>query len=88
MHWNEFVFLMALGLGVAFSVAGRFVTRLNLRKGVPPFGRYTPVLDVAVHPEKYMIARIVPLVRILNIVGALALLVALLALASELFRMI
>ena len=86
MHWNQVVFLIALGLGIIFCVAGRFVTRLNLREGVAPFDRHTPVVDVALHPEKYAVAEVLPLVRTLNLFGTLGLAAALIAIASELLR--
>ena len=52
------------------KLAGLLLTRLQWRSDIPPYGRQTRSLDVALHPDRY--AKDAPLraIQILTVVGA------------------
>jgi hypothetical protein len=64
------LFLLLLIGGVLFLVAGLFLTRLNWRPDLEPYGRRSPALQIALHPENYATARRLREIRLLNAAGA------------------
>jgi hypothetical protein len=73
MPTTEFVFLSLLFLGIASLLAGIGLTRLYWRTGLPPYGRQTSALDVALRPERYVTGAPLRTIRALNLTGAVLL---------------
>src|SRR5262245_12431084 len=73
MDTTEAAFLTLLGSGLLALLAGLILTRLHWRPDLPPYGRRTRLLDVALHPEAY--AKDAPLraIKYLNVGGAVLL---------------
>lgn len=64
-------FYIALLLGGVLSrVGGLFLTRLTWRPDVERFGRRSPMLQIALHPERYATPKRLGAIRFLNLVGA------------------
>lgn len=71
------LFLIFLNLGIACLASGLFFTRKSWRTDIAPFGRDSRPFQIALHPERYAGPGHLPLIRALNITGAVALFVAL-----------
>ena len=72
--------LLCLGLlipGILCLVGGLFITRVTWRTDVEPFGRQSPILRIALHPEEFARADRLREIRGLNLLGGLLLLGAL-----------
>lgn len=80
MDLTERIFLTGLLGGILCLVTGLLVTRFNWRDEVPQYRRSTTIFDVVMHPDRYAHVRMVPLIRMLNAVGGILLLLAMLAL--------
>jgi hypothetical protein len=76
-------FLIGLLGGIAFLVAGLFVTRLHWRTDIPPFDRHTNALKVFARPSRHASGSL-PLIRALNAIGAALLVYAAVHLARAL----
>lgn len=63
-------------IGLLFLVSGLIVTRLNWRPDVRPPSFTAAGSDLAAHPERYVTALAVSLVRRLNLVGMIICIVA------------
>ena len=63
-------FLILLGAGIAAIVAGRLWTRVNWRSDLPPYGRDTRSSDLLLHPDRYVNAPSVGVIRLFNLAGA------------------
>jgi hypothetical protein len=83
---TETVFVTALLGGIALLVAALAVVRFNWRKDVPPFGRHSNSLDIAVHPDRYAVPKALPLIRTLSFLGGSLIAVAVATLVVELLR--
>lgn len=75
---------MLLG-GNLLLVAGLFLTRLNWRPDVEPFGRGSPILQILIHPERFATPSRLRMIRMLNLLGSVLLFGAVAVLAYELF---
>jgi hypothetical protein len=80
---NEVLFLLLLFGGILFLVGGLFVTRLTWRADVEPFGRRSRLFQIALHPENFARAERLREIRILNLVGGLLLLGALVVVGHD-----
>jgi hypothetical protein len=74
---NVVLYLLLLIGGILFLVGGLFVTRLTWRTDVEPFGRRSRLFQIALHPEDFAKADRLREIRVLNAVGGLLLLGAL-----------
>jgi hypothetical protein len=79
-------FLIAWLLGILVLVAGLFVTRLNWRSDIAPYGRHSPTFDIVFHPEKYAHPESLAKIRALTWLGLALLLIGLGALIGEAAR--
>jgi hypothetical protein len=86
MSTTEAGFLGLLFLGILALLAGMMLTRLHWRPDIPPYGRQTRFLDVALHPERY--AKDAPrrAIQSLTVVGAFLLVCAVGLVAYEVLR--
>jgi hypothetical protein len=67
-------------------LAGLLLTRIRWRPDLPPYGRRTRLLDVALHPEVYAKDAPLRLIRCLNASGAILLAAAVIIVAYEVLR--
>jgi len=77
----QVVFLTALFAGDILLVASFVVARFNWRPDVPPYNLRTRVLDVSLHPARYVLPRVLVLFRCLTVLGWLLLMTAVLTIA-------
>jgi hypothetical protein len=70
MSTTEVVFLSLLFPAIVCLLGGVGLTRLYWRPDLPPYGRQTRALDVALHPEKYVKGAPLRAIRSLNFTGA------------------
>jgi hypothetical protein len=63
-------FLIFLGLGIACLVGGLFVTRQTWRPDIEPFNRRSRLFQIALRPERFATPDRLPLIRVLNLIGA------------------
>jgi len=82
-NWNELVFLVAFLSGDILLIASFIVARLNWRLDLPPYNLRTRSLDVLLHPSKYVRPKALGITRLLQLLGALLLFAALLALGHQ-----
>lgn len=80
---NEAVFLTGILSGTVLIVTSFVVARLNWRPDKTPYGLRTRSLDVLLRPAKYVQPRALRTTRSLQALGALLLLVGVLALARQ-----
>ena len=80
---NQVVFLTALLSGIFLLVASFVVARFHWRADIPPYSLKTRSMDVLLHPAKYVQPQALRLTRILQLLGSLLSLVAILALARQ-----
>ena len=78
------VFLVFLSAGIISLVGAIGAARWNWRKGIPPFGLDTKVIQVLLHPERYTQPQAIPFVRVLGLAGSVFLAVALAAVGYQL----
>jgi hypothetical protein len=79
----ETIFLTALLTGISSVILGVFLTRLNWRPDVPPYGQHTPKLNLLLHPAKYARSDVSLLIRMLNTAGIALVMLAIFALLGE-----
>jgi hypothetical protein len=70
---TEAAFLGLLFSGILALLVGLLLTRLHWRPDMPPYGRRTRILHVTLHPEAYVRDAPLPVIRGLNLAGALLL---------------
>lgn len=75
-------FLLLIG-GILFLMRGLFVARLTWRSDIEPFGRRSRLFQVALHPENFARADRLREIRLLNVVGGLLLLGALVVVGHD-----
>ena len=84
-HTMRIVLWLALLVGGnLLLVSGLFLTRLQWRADVEPFGRGSPLLQIMIHPERFARPDRLREIRLLNMFGALLLAAAVGVLASDL----
>jgi hypothetical protein len=88
MTMNVVLYLLLLCGGILFLVGGLFVTRLTWRADVAPFGRRSRLFQIALHPENFARADRLFAIRVLNLVGGLLLLGALVVVAHDVYSSI
>jgi hypothetical protein len=59
--------------GNLLLVAGLFLTRLTWRPEVEPFGRGSPILQIMIHPERFVMQERLREIRLLNLFGGVLL---------------
>jgi hypothetical protein len=79
----ETIFLTALLTGISSVILGVFLTLLNWRPDVPPYGRHIPKLNLLLYPDKYARSGVLLLIRMLNTGGIALLMLAIFALLWE-----
>ena len=62
-----FVLLMSGNLVLVF---GLFLTRLNWRSDVEPFHRGSPILEILIHPERFVTGQRLGQIRFVNLRGS------------------
>ena len=70
MSTTEGVFLALVFTGVLALLVGMILTRAHWRPDIPPYGRQTRFLDVALHPERYARGAPFSVIRGLSAIGA------------------
>jgi len=85
MNMNVVLYLSLLFGGIAFLLGGLFVTRLTWRSDVEPFGRRSRLFQIALHPENFAKADRLHQIRVLNLVGGLLLVGALVVVGHGVF---
>ena len=85
---NVVVYMLLLIGGILFLVGGLFVTRLTWRTDLEPFGRRSRLFQIALHPENFARPDRLREIRLLNVVGGLLLLGALLVVGRDLISSI
>jgi hypothetical protein len=80
---NVILYLLLLFAGILFLVGGLFVTRLTWRDDIEPFGRRSRMFQIALHPENFAKADRLREIRLLNVIGGLCLLGALLVVGYD-----
>ena len=86
MSTTEAAFLSLLFAGILALLAGLMLTRIHWRPDIPPYGRQTQFLDVALHPERYVRDAPLRAIRSLTLAGALLLGAAIGLVAYETIR--
>ena len=86
MSAPEVVFLSLLAGGISSLLAGLLLTRFHWRPDLPPYGRGTRLLDVALHPETYAQDAPFLTIRSLTVAGALLLVGAVIIVGYEIIR--
>ena len=71
------IFLVSLCLGITCLLAGLFLTRQAWRPDIEPFGRVSPLFQIALHPERFAAPGRLRIIRCLNLAGAALILCAL-----------
>jgi hypothetical protein len=79
-------FLGFLFSGLVCLLAGVGLTRIYWRTDIPPYGRRTRSLHVALHPEEYVKDAPILAIRSLNLIGAVLLACAAGVTAYEVIR--
>jgi hypothetical protein len=64
------LFLIFLGLGIVCLVGGLFLTRQTWRPDIEPFSRRSRPFQIAIRPERYATPDRLPVIRLLNLIGA------------------
>ena len=64
------LYLLFLGLGIACLVGGLFITRQTWRTDIEPFGRRNRLFQIALHPERFAMPDRLTAIRLLNLIGA------------------
>jgi hypothetical protein len=80
---NQILFLLLLLGGILFLVRGLFVTRATWRADVEPFGRRSRLFQIALHPENFARAERLREIRVLNLIGGLLLVSALVVVGHD-----
>jgi hypothetical protein len=80
---NVTLYLLLLIGGILFLVGGLFVTRMTWRVDVEPFGRRSRLFQIALHPENFAGPDRLREIRLLNLVGGLLLLGALVVVGHD-----
>ncbi len=80
---NLVLFLLLLFGGILFLLCGLFVTRATWRADVEPFGRRSRHFQIALHPENFARAERLREIRILNLIGGLLLVGALVVVGHD-----
>lgn len=75
---NVILYSLLLIGGILFFVAGLFVTRQTWRTDLEPFGRRSRIFQIALHPENFARPDRLREIRLLNVVGGLLILGAML----------
>ena len=70
------LYLLFLGLGIACLVGGLFVTRQTWRTDIEPYGRRSRLFQIALHPERFASPERLGAIRLLNLIGAAFVLLA------------
>jgi len=83
MIMNVVLYLLLLICGILFLVGGLIVTRLTWRTDVEPFGRRSRLFQIALHPESFAREDRLREIRLLNVVGGLFLLGALVVVGHD-----
>ena len=86
MSTTETSFIGLLFAGTLALLAGMLLTRLHWRPDIPPYDRQTRVLDVTLHPDRYVKDAPLHAIRSLTVGGALLLAGAAGLVAFEVFR--
>lgn len=73
MSRTEAAFLSLLCSGILALLAGLVLTRVHWRPDIPPYGRRTRFLHVALHPREYVKDAPLAAIESLNLAGALLL---------------
>jgi len=85
---NVVLYFLLLFSGVMFLVGGLFVTRLTWRSDIEPFGWRSRLFQIALHPENFARAERLREIRLLNMVGGLCLLGALVVVGHDIISSI
>jgi hypothetical protein len=80
---NLGLYLLLLVGGILFLVGGLFLTRSTWRAGIEPFGRRSRLFQIALHPENFSKPDRLREIRLLNLVGGVFLLGALIVVAHD-----
>jgi hypothetical protein len=72
--------------GNLLLVAGLFLTRLNWRPDVEPYGRGSPFLEILIHPERFATPGRLRTIRMLNLLGCVLIFGAVALLICELVK--
>ncbi len=83
MIMNVILYLVLLIGGILCLVGGLFITRLTWRADVEPYGRRSRLVQIALHPEDFAKADRLREIRLLNAVGGLFLLGALVVVGHD-----
>jgi hypothetical protein len=79
------LFMVLLLGGILFLVSGLFLTRLTWRTDVAPFGRRSRAFQIALHPENFAKPDRLREIRLLNFLGAVLLLGAVVVVGYDIF---
>ena len=79
------LYLFFLGLGIACLVGGLFITRQTWRTDIEPFGRRSRMFQIALHPERFATPERLAAIRLLNLIGAGFVLLALAVIAFDVY---
>ena len=82
---RQALFLTLLAGGIAFLLAGLLITRQTWRADIPPYNRRSRFFQIALHPERFARSERLPLIRSLNLLGALLVLCAVATVAHDIF---
>ena len=77
------LYFLLLFSGILFLVGGLFLTRLTWREDIEPFGRRNRHFQIALRPENFAKADRLREIRVLNVIGALCILGALLVVGYD-----
>ena len=80
---NVILYLLLLIAGILFLVGGLFLTRLTWRDDIEPFGRRSRIFQIALHPGDFAKADRLREIRLLNVIGGLCLLGAVLVVGYD-----
>jgi len=80
------LYLLFLVLGIACLVGGLFITRQTWRPDIEPFGRRSRMFQIALHPERYAKPDRLTAIRLLNLIGASFVLLAVAVIGFDIYR--
>ena len=80
------LYLLFLVLGIACLVGGLFITRQTWRTDIEPFGRRSRMFQIALHPERFAKPDRLTAIRLLNLIGASFVLLAVAVIGFDIYR--
>jgi hypothetical protein len=86
LNMTQAVFFVCLISGIVLLLASLMLTRMHWRTDIAPYGRYSRLVHVTLHPEQYTMNAPLRAIRVLSFIGVVLLATAAAVLTYELVR--